>query len=1494
MTSPAPARPVAIVGMGCRWPGGVADVEGFRKLLTEGRDAVGEIPPDRIDVEHYFDPRPATPGRMMTRRGGFLDGIYDFDAAFFGISPREAERLDPQQRLLLETAWEAIEDAGLDATTLDGSRTAVFIGQWTSDFEGRLFADPEGVDFQMTTGSGRYAASGRLSYFLGLRGPSLTIDAACSASLAAVHLAARSIQSGEATLALAGGVNLILQPHITVAYSQSRMMAPDGRCKFGDASGDGYVRSEGVGVVLLKPLDQALADADQIYAVIRGSAINNDGRSSGSLGRPSQLGQEELLRTAYADAGVSPARVGYVEAHGTGTWVGDPVELGAISTVFGAARPAGPPLIVGSVKTNIGHTEGAAGVAGLIKAALAVQSGRIPPSLHLKTPSPRIDWDQVSIPTSETDWPAIAGPRLAGVSGYGIGGSNAHVVLEEPPAMATEPAMPLRAAVLLPLSAKSPDALRALAARYASALTNDTQVSLAAVAWSAAVRRTPLDHRAAFVAADHAAMVVALRDYASGAPAAAEGTTGSVAPAVAFVFPGQGAQWVGMARQLMAEEPAFRAMVERCDAAARPHIDWSIVDQLEASPQSRGFLLDRIDVIQPVLVAISIACAERLRAAGVIPAAVVGHSMGEVAAAYIAGVIDLDAAMKIICRRSALMRGAAGKGAMALVDLGLAEAAARLTGREDRVCVAVSNSPRSSVISGEPAAVQSVLDELTAEGVFCRLVKVDVASHSPQMVPLAGTLVADLDGLTSRSGVLPIYSTVLGRSADGAEFDAAYWGANLSRPVRFAETIGQLMSDGVSVFVECGPHPVLLPAIQQSAQASGAADVVTISTGDRDQPEYAAMLKAIGGLWSLGVGINWRAVSAPARAVRLPLYPWQRDRHWLDAADVAPGAVQRPSGDRRPDLAAAGDAPALQDSLYTYGWVDVKARAAAPSTPWLLLADDGGVAQTLAGLMTAAGVGCRVVSLDVAASPLTGAGVIDLRGLDPRGLTDGLHGLLQLVRSVRTPATVRAVTKRARAVEPAERATLDPAAAAFWGLGAALATEHGDVWGGCIDLDSAASVDEAAQALFDHLVSGHRGDVALRGARRLQPRLRRAPTTGTADRPFAFRADASYLVTGGLSGVGLAIAHWMVSQGAHRLVIFGRTPLPERVRWRQSDAPAVAAVRSLEAAGASVLYGAVDVSDEAAVATWLSDYAAQNWPSIRGVVHAAGMSTERLAVDMDRAAAEAVLAGKVRGALNLDRLLPELDLFLLTSSAAAVLPHPGQSIYAGANAALDALALQRHARGQRTFSIGWGPWDGLGIMSGEQARARSEQLERQGIHGLDALAATGVLRPLIEAGEPHVVVLSADWDAFRAANPGRDLSLIAELLPASDDAQRPRAVIADPAALRLHLTDGVREAVSRVLKLPAARIDARKPLGNMGLTSLLAMELRNRLEALAGRPLSATLAFNYPTVEALVGFLAGDAEPSVPTPAPVAAPLDVSALAGLSDQDAAQMLRRGR
>ncbi len=911
MTNPTISReaaePIAIIGIGCRFPGGVNSPGSFWELLKNEVDAIREIPSSRMNVEALYDPRPATPGRIMTHWGGFLEDIDQFDASFFGLSPREAERLDPQQRLILEVAWEAMEDAGEPigtATTLNGG---VFVGCWLNDFEGRLFSDPDQIDFYMTTGSGRYSIVGRLSYFLGMQGPSISVDTACSSSLVAIHLACQSLRNQECAVALAGGTNVILQPSITIAYSQSRMMAPDGRCKFGDARGDGYVRSEGAALVVLKRLSDAIADHNPIYAVIRGSAINNDGRSSGFLTTPGGAGQEDLLRKAYQNAHCSPGQVQYVEAHGTGTRAGDPVEIQALGAVLQQDRPAGKFCQIGSVKTNFGHTEGAAGVAGLIKVALSLKNRYIPASLHFQEPNPAVDWDElpIRIQAKGGDWPAHDGPAIAGVSAFGIAGTNAHIVLQEAPVLVSAPDQPLPqpdqvpdgTVYLLPLSARSPSALRDFVQSLQEFLKGQESLSLYDLGFTASRRRTHTECRTSFAAASLQNLdeqcTLFLEDWQAERFSLVE----PVKRKILFIFPGQGSQWIGMGTRLMEKEPVFRAALERCSRIMEPLTGWSLIEILHS--QEIKTRLEQIDFIQPALFAMQVALAEQWRAWGIQPDAVAGHSMGEVAAAYIAGAIQLEDAVRVICRRSLLMKTVSGKGAMISVDLSLEDSQAAIAGYEDKISIAVSNSPRSTVLSGDPVAIEAVSLTLKSRNVLFRQVKVDVAAHSPQMEALRPLLEQSLAGLQPHATTIPIYSTVTTHLEEGSAFDIAYWGRNLRQPVLFSSVLKQALDQGFDTVIEISPHPVLLSAVQQGFEIFKPGSDTTFAalpSARRNEDEQSILLQSLGKLYELGHPIDWSLIYPRKGAfVKLPTYRWQRERFWLKEAEIGARVAARHS-----------------------------------------------------------------------------------------------------------------------------------------------------------------------------------------------------------------------------------------------------------------------------------------------------------------------------------------------------------------------------------------------------------------------------------------------------------------------------------------------------------------------------------------------------------------------------------------------------------------------
>jgi acyl transferase domain-containing protein/pimeloyl-ACP methyl ester carboxylesterase/short-subunit dehydrogenase/acyl carrier protein len=884
----ARSEPIAIVGLGCRFPGGVDGPASYWRLLRAGVDAVTEVPPERWDVNRYYDPDPAKPGKTYSRWGSFIQQADQFDPYFFGISPREAALMDPQQRLLLEVAWEALENAGLPADRLAGSQTGVFVGIYNNDYAHLQHED----DAYSAIGSSLGVASGRLSYTFDFHGPSLLVDTLCSSSLVAVHLACQSLRRQECQLALAGGVNLILSPLGTILSSRLTALSPDGRCKTFDARANGYVRGEGCGVVALKRLSDAERDGDPIWAVIRGSAVNQDGRSSG-LTAPNMLAQQAVIRQALDDGAVAPEQVGYIEAHGTGTPLGDPIEVEALKAVYGQSRNSAAPCVLGSVKTNFGHLEAAAGIAGLIKAVLALHHQAIPPHLHLRQLNPRIDLQntRLTIPTTLQAWPVAAGPRFAGVSAFGLSGTNAHIVLEEAPPAAIGDGR-ASSPYLLPLSARTPEALRALAERFATVLAEPDAPPLADLAAAAGSGRSHLAERAALVATNPAEALAALHALADGQshPAVQTGRVPASAPRprLVFVCAGQGGQWAGLAPALLAD-PVALAALQQVAAAAPPGLDWSLLELLgdPAAPW-----LERMDQLQPILFALQVALAARLQAWGVTPAAVAGHSFGEVAAAYLAGALTLPEAMRVICARSRALAQRRGQGAMALVELSGEQAEQLLAGQAGAVTVAGVNGPRSTLLAGEPAALDQVLAELAGQGVFARRLAVDVAAHSPQVEALLPGLAAELADLHPQAGRLPFYSTVSGQVTDGRELNGAYWARNLRAPVRFWAALQALVADGHTVFVELGPHPTLVAAVSDGLRALGVAGQA-LAALRRDQPLSETLLRALGALYCAGVALAWPP-AAPGRSAAhaLPTYPFQRQRCWVTppapTADAAP------------------------------------------------------------------------------------------------------------------------------------------------------------------------------------------------------------------------------------------------------------------------------------------------------------------------------------------------------------------------------------------------------------------------------------------------------------------------------------------------------------------------------------------------------------------------------------------------------------------------------
>ncbi|MBT2897407.1 type I polyketide synthase [Streptomyces sp. McG3] len=876
-------EPVAIVGIGCRLPAHIEDPNALWQALLQGVDAVRQVPANRWNAAEWADAEAS--GGAANRRGGFLDDVTGFDAEHFGIPPAEARQMDPQQRIALEVAYAAVEDARRSTESLAGTRTGVFMGAMWQEYPLFTQGAAEAIHAHSAIGWDNSVIPSRIAYALGLRGPAMGVATASSSSLVAVHLAVQSLRSGESDFALAGGVNLMLHPNTSVALTKLGTQSPAGLSRAFDGDGDGYARGEGCAVVVLRRLSDALADGDRVYALVRGSAVNNDGATDG-LTAPGHQAQTEVLRSAWENAGVAPSAVSYVEAHGTGTPLGDVTEAGALGTVFGPDRPA--PLRIGSAKTNFGHLEPAAGVLGLVKAALAVHHGVIPPSLHFRTPNPRIDFPAqgLEVVTEAAAWPA--GPRFAGVSSFGYGGTNAHLALGEAPECAPVPAAPdARGPVCLAVSGTSPRSLARNAARLASHLGQSPGTGLSDVAHSLATTRTHHPTRGVVIAGTTDEAVAGLRALAADESHDAV-VTGATAGRgrVAFVFPGQGAQWWGMGRSLWEQNDAFRAAVTACDEALTPHTGFSVAAVVRGQ-DGLAPPFTRTDVVQPALFAMYVGLAAMWRAWGVEPSAVVGHSQGEVAAAVVSGALSLADGARIVASRARAVHDHAPDGAMGLVERPVGEVSEELAAYGEALSVAVVNTARSTVVAGDAEAVDRFLARMEATGAYCQRVDVDYASHSPHMDALLPALREQLTGLAPADAGVAFYSSVTGERAAGPELDAEYWCRNLRRPVRFDRALERLRADGFGVFVEVSPHPVLQIALAQGTEADGAAVVVGSLRRDRGGIEQA--LRALAELHTQGVPIPWERVSSTSdtRRADLPTYAFERRGYWLDEHDDA-------------------------------------------------------------------------------------------------------------------------------------------------------------------------------------------------------------------------------------------------------------------------------------------------------------------------------------------------------------------------------------------------------------------------------------------------------------------------------------------------------------------------------------------------------------------------------------------------------------------------------
>ncbi|WP_337661984.1 SDR family NAD(P)-dependent oxidoreductase [Actinoalloteichus sp. AHMU CJ021] len=1482
--APAPNEddPIAVVAMACRLPGGVTSPEQLWALVEEGVDAVSGFPDDRgWDLDTLFRAE-GGPGTSITREGGFLHDAGDFDPAPFGISPREALAMDPQQRLLLETSWEVVERAGLDPTSLRGADVGVFTGLMHHDYANGLDEVPSESEGYLDIGTAGSVASGRVAYALGLEGPTMTVDTACSSSLVAVHLAAQALRAGECSMALAGGVAVMATPRVFVEFSRQRALARDGRCKAFAASADGTGWSEGVAVLLLERLSEARRNGHPVLAVVRGSSVNSDGASNG-LTAPSGPAQERVIRRALASSGLRPSDVDAVEAHGTGTRLGDPIEAQALLATYGQDRSPDRPLWLGSLKSNIGHTQSAAGVAGIIKMVQAMRHGVLPRTLHVDEPTPEVDWSAgaVTLLREAVPWPERDGPRRAGVSAFGVSGTNAHLILEQAPPMDTSPPAsatgPRPEVVPWVVSAAGEDALRAQATRLLAAV-DPAGADAVPVGFSLATTRARMEHRAVLLAGD-GTETTAVRGLADGVsvPGLVTGRA-DTRGRVVFVFPGQGAQWAGMGAELLDTHPVFAEAIGECAEALPSLVDWSLLDVIRGVDGAPS--LDRVDVVQPVSFAVMVALARLWSHLGVRPDAVLGHSQGELAAACVAGALSVEDATRVVVLRSrAIARRLAGHGGMAAVPLSEDEVIDRLAPWDGAVAVAAVNGPTSVVVSGEAEALDEVLASLTGDGVRARRIPVDYASHSTQVEAIADELAPVLAGIRPRRASVPFYSTVDGRWLDGTELDGGYWYRNLREPVRLWGATTALAGQGYGFFVEVSPHPVLAPAIREAVEEAGAPSVV-VDTLRRDDGGPRRFLTSVAAGYVRGLPVDWSAVFADAgpRRVDLPTYAFQRHRFWLARANH-PSAGGRDPGSWR----------------YQVSWRRLRfPEVSPPPGAWLVVvpesrSDDPYTAEVLEGLRR---LGADLTRVDVgddrdavAARLVAGNtrfdGVLSLLAFDEdphpdhpvvtRGLA-GTRALLLALDDVGITAPLWTATVDDRG----ER----PAGALVWGFGRAAALEHPARWGGLVDLP--ATPDHRTWSRLVAVLTGTGGEdqVSIRPdgvfGRRLLPAPPAVDAGGWAPR-------GSVLVTGGSGGVASAVARGLAEAGAPHLVLLSRNP----------DGAADLAAE-LRDRGTEVTLAACDVADRDALAAVLAAVPADQ--PLTGIVHAAGVGERRPIREASLADVAEVLSAKVAGAANLDELTEgtPLEAFVLVSSGAGVWGSGEQATYCAANAYLDALARRRRAAGGVATSVAWGAWGGPGL---SEVDGNAERLARIGVRAMPPEQAVAALVREAAGDQAHVTLADVDWarftPVFTSSRPSRLLSELPGSAPSGERTEQPTGFarhLADlPETDRPRVVlDLVRHEAAVVLgHADATAIEPRRAFRDIGFDSMTAVELRDRLVEVTGVPLPSTVVFDHPTAQALADRLgahhtrpAEPAEPAVPAGSPVDEPIAIVAMSG--------------
>ncbi|WP_078802115.1 phthiocerol type I polyketide synthase PpsB [Mycobacterium tuberculosis] len=1465
----AVAEPVAVVGIGCRFPGDVDGPESFWDFLVAGRNAISTVPADRWDAEAFYHPDPLTPGRMTTKWGGFVPDVAGFDAEFFGITPREAAAMDPQQRMLLEVAWEALEHAGIPPDSLGGTRTAVMMGVYFNEYQSMLAASPQNVDAYSGTGNAHSITVGRISYLLGLRGPAVAVDTACSSSLVAVHLACQSLRLRETDLALAGGVSITLRPETQIAISAWGLLSPQGRCAAFDAAADGFVRGEGAGVVVLKRLTDAVRDGDQVLAVVRGSAVNQDGRSNG-VTAPNTAAQCDVIADALRSGDVAPDSVNYVEAHGTGTVLGDPIEFEALAATYGHGGDA---CALGAVKTNIGHLEAAAGIAGFIKATLAVQRATIPPNLHFSQWNPAIDAASTRffVPTQNSPWPTAEGPRRAAVSSFGLGGTNAHVIIEQGSELApvSEGGEDTGVSTLV-VTGKTAQRMAATAQVLADWMEGPgAEVAVADVAHTVNHHRARQATFGTVVARDRAQAIAGLRALAAGqhAPGVVSHQDGSPGPGTVFVYSGRGSQWAGMGRQLLADEPAFAAAVAELEPVFVEQAGFSLRDVIATGKELVG-----IEQIQLGLIGMQLTLTELWRSYGVQPDLVIGHSMGEVAAAVVAGALTPAEGLRVTATRARLMAPLSGQGGMALLGLDAAATEA-LIADYPQVTVGIYNSPRQTVIAGPTEQIDELIARVRAQNRFASRVNIEVAPHNPAMDALQPAMRSELADLTPRTPTIGIISTTYADLHTQPIFDAEHWATNMRNPVRFQQAIASAGSgaDGAyHTFIEISAHPLLTQAIADTLEdahrpTKSAAKYLSIGTLQRDADDTVTFRT---NLYTADIAHPPHTCHPPEPHPTIPTTPWQHTHHWIATTHPSTAAPEDPGSNKVVvNGQSTSESRALEDWCHQLAWpIRPAVSADPPSTAaWLVVADN----ELCHELARAADSRVDSLSPPALAAGSDPAALLDaLRGVDnvlyappvPGELLD-IESAYQVFHATRrlaaamvassataiSPPKLFIMTRNAQPISEGDRA--NPGHAVLWGLGRSLALEHPEIWGGIIDLDDSMP----AELAVGHVLTAAHGtdgedQVVYRSGARHVPRLQRRTLPG---KPVTLNADASQLVIGATGNIGPHLIRQLARMGAKTIVAMARKPgaLDELTQC-------------LAATGTDLIAVAADATDPAAMQT-LFDRFGTELPPLEGIYLAAFAGRPALLSEMTDDDVTTMFRPKLDALALLHRrsLKSPVRHFVLFSSVSGLLGSRWLAHYTATSAFLDSFAGARRTMGLPATVVDWGLWKSLADVQKDATQISAES----GLQPMADEVAIGAL-PLVMNPDAAVatVVVAADWPLLAAAYRTRGaLRIVDDLLPAPEDVGKGESEFRTslrscPAEKRRDmLFDHVGALAATVMGMPPTEpLDPSAGFFQLGMDSLMSVTLQRALSESLGEFLPASVVFDYPTVYSLTDYLA--------------------------------------